>query len=211
MMSNEETTLELPWQPKRLLLHAGCGDGPRDRIPEYFRTAQWQEIRLDIDPGVQPDVLGSITDMSTIASQSVDAIWCSHSLEHVHSFEVPVALAEFRRVLKPDGFALITVPDLRAVAQMIANDLLHESLYDSNAGPINPLDIVFGHQASIARGEVFMAHRTGFTSRTLGELLADAGFTEVRVHEGTRWDLWAVATMPDTPASVFEELAGVLQ
>jgi hypothetical protein len=30
------------------------------------------------------------------------------------------------------------------------------------------------------------------------------------VHEGTRWDLWAIGTMPETPEQVFEELAGVL-
>ena len=38
-----------------------------------------------------------------------------------------------------------------------------------------------------------------------------AGFAEVRVHEGEHWDLWAVATMPDTPDTVFDALASVLQ
>jgi predicted SAM-dependent methyltransferase len=203
-------TLDLPWQTTRVLLHAGCGDGPRDRVPAYFRAPGWKEIRLDIDPQVRPDVIGSITSMPAISDASVDAIWCSHSLEHVHSFDVPMALAEFRRVLKPEGFALITLPDLRAVARHVANDLLNEELYKSKAGSISALDVIFGHQASIAMGQKFMAHRTGFTARTLGEALNDAGFSEVRVHEGTRWDLWALATMPQTPASVFDELAEVL-
>jgi hypothetical protein len=113
-------------------------------------------------------------------------------------------------VLKPSGFALITLPDLRAVARHIADDLLEEPLYVSPSGPISALDIVFGHQASIAQGNHYMAHRTGFTARTLGQALVNAGFAEVRVHEGTRLDLWAVATMPETPESVFEDLAGVL-
>jgi SAM-dependent methyltransferase len=188
----------------------GCGQATRDRLPEIFQRAGWQEVRLDIDPAVNPDIVASITDLQGVADASMDALWSSHNLEHVHAFEVPQALAAFRRVLKADGFALITLPDMRAVARHIADDLLEEPLYVSPAGPISALDIIFGHQASIAQGNEFMAHRTGFTARTLGQALVSAGFAEVRVHEGARLDLWAVATMPDTPESVFEELAGVL-
>ena len=180
------------------------------RLPVCFQTAQWQEIRLDIDPRVKPDIIGSITDLNAVASASVDAIWSSHNLEHLNSFEVPLALAEFKRVLKPDGFALISLPDLRAIARHIAGDQLSEPLYQSAAGPISALDVVFGHQASLAGGNHFMAHRTGFTASTLGKSLLDAGFSEARVHEGHRWDLWAVATMPATSADLFDELAGVM-
>jgi hypothetical protein len=197
-------------EPSRQLLHVGCGMSPRDRLPAVFQSPDWREIRMDIDPRVNPDVVGSITDMNAIADTSVNAIWSSHNLEHVNSYEVPGVLAEFRRVLKADGFVLLTLPDLRAVARHIADDHLTEPLYQSASGPISPLDVVFGHQASMAAGNGYMAHRTGFTARSLGQALIDAGFAEVRVHEGQRWDLWAVATMPDTPEDIFEQLAGVL-
>jgi SAM-dependent methyltransferase len=194
----------------RRFLHVGCGQATRDRLPDIFQREGWQEVRLDIDPAVNPDIVANITDLQAVADASMDALWSSHNLEHVHSFQVPQALAAFRRVLKADGFALITLPDMRAVARHIADDLLDEPLYVSPAGPISALDILFGHQASIAQGNEYMAHRTGFTARTLGQALVNAGFAEVRVHEGSRLDLWAVATMPETPDSVFEELAGVL-
>lgn len=194
----------------RQLLHVGCGQARQERLPACFQAAQWQEIRFDIDPCVQPDIIGSITDLNAVASASVDAIWSSHNLEHLNSFEVPFALAEFKRVLKPDGFALISVPDLRAIARHIATDQLSEPLYQSASGPISALDVVFGHQASLASGNHFMAHRTGFTASTLGRSLLDAGFDEVRVHEGRRWDLWAIATLPDTSTEVFHDLAGVI-
>src|SRR5262249_10905221 len=142
------------------------------------------EVRFDIDPKVAPDIVGSIVDMSRIADARVDAIWSSHNLEHLNAFEVPTALGEFQRVLRPDGFLLITLPDLRALAKHILQDKLTDMLYDSAAGPISPLDILFGHQASIAEGNHYMAHRTGFTATTLGEALVAAGFSEVRVHEG---------------------------
>jgi SAM-dependent methyltransferase len=197
-------------QLARRVLHVGCGMPSRDRLPAVFQRPYWQEVRFDINPAVIPDIVGSITDLQGVADASVDAIWSSHNLEHVNSFEVPQALAAFRRVLKRNGFALITLPDLRAVARHIADDLLEEPLYVSQAGSISALDVIFGHQAAIERGNHYMAHRTGFTARTLGQALLNAGFAEVRVHEGDKWDLWAVATMPETPESVFEELAEVL-
>lgn len=195
---------------KRILLHVGCGPVRRERLPACFHDPSWHEIRYDIDPRVKPDVVGSITDMSAIADGSVDAIWSSHNIEHLHSYEVPLALAEFRRVLKPDGFALITLPDLRAIAQHIVNGQLEQPLYHSAAGPISALDVVFGHQASLEKGDNYMAHRTGFTAHSLGNNLVRAGFHEVRVHEGAHWDLWAVATMEQTSQAVFHELASVL-
>lgn len=193
------------------LLHIGCGSAGPERLPVYFRTPQWSEIRADIDPAVKPDIVCSMLDLSPIASASIDAIWSSHNLEHLSWFEVPVALAEFRRVLKPDGFALMNVPDLRAIARYILEDKLTDSLYNSAAGPISPLDMVFGHQRSMQAGNAYMAHKTGFTANTLGQALADAGFDEVRVHEGSRWDLWGLACMPSTPDDVFTRLAGVLR
>ena len=202
--------LPIPMAPTRLLLHVGCGWASQDRLPGVFKTGAWREIRFDIDPQVQPDILGSITDLHALADASIDAIWSSHNLEHLHSFEVQGALQEFKRVLRPDGFALISVPNLKAVARYIANDQHELPIYHSAAGPISPIDILFGHQASIARGNHYMAHRTGFSARTLGEALLGAGFSEVRVHEGRRWDLWALATLSDTTPSVFEECSDVM-
>ena len=193
----------------RRLLHVGCGRAGRARLPACFKGTEWQEIRYDIDPGVSPDLVGSITDMGAIPDASMDAIWSSHNLEHLDAHQVPHALAEFRRVLKADGFVLATLPDLGAIARLIASGRLAEPLYHSAAGPITPLDMLFGHQASLAAGNGYMAHRTGFSASTLGSSLLAAGFEEVRVHEGRRWDLWAIATMPDTPPTVFDQLAGV--
>jgi hypothetical protein len=113
--------------------------------------------------------------------------------------------------LKSNGFVLITVPDLCAVARYVANNDLDQTLYQSAAGPISAMDIMFGHQASLASGHQYMAHRTGFSANLLGKVLLDAGFSETRVHEGQRWDLWALATLPETNLKIFEELEGVLR
>lgn len=198
-------------KPLFKLLHVGCGMSPRERLPGIFQQPEWQEVRYDIDPAVRPHIVGSIIDMSSVPNASMDAVWSSHNLEHLNSFEVPTALSEFRRVLKPTGFALISLPDMLAIARQVVNDALNETLYVSPAGPIRPLDMIFGHQDAIKAGNHYMAHRTAFTATTLGNALADAGFEEIRVHEGRRWDLWAVATMPNTGEEVFQQLAGVLR
>lgn len=194
----------------RRFLHVGCGTAGPERLPSCFRAEGWSEIRYDIDPGTRPDVVGSITDISAVEEDSMNALWSSHNLEHINSYEVPIALAEFHRVLRPDGFALITVPDLRAIARVIAETSLTDAIYVSPAGPITSLDVVFGHQASLQAGNGYMAHRTGFTASSLGNALIGAGFAEVRVHEGRHWDLWAIATKPDTDAAIFDQLSELL-
>ena len=132
-------------------------------------------MRLDIDAAVEPDVLGSMTDMSAVATGSVDAVVSSHNIEHLYPHEVPLALAEFRRVLRDDGYAVITCPDLQSVAALVAQDRLTEPAYFSPAGPIAPLDILYGHRAAMARGNLFMAHRCGFTRDSLAAALISAG------------------------------------
>jgi len=71
----------------------------------------------------------------------------SHNIEHLYPHEAPVALGEFRRVLKDDGFVVITCPDMASIAAYIANNGLDSIAYMSGMGPITPLDMIFGHNA----------------------------------------------------------------
>ena len=177
------------------VLNAGSGPPSNRHLHPIFAKGDWTEVRLDVDPRAAPHLTGSVVDMRTlIQDQSFDAIWSSHSLEHLHGHEVAKALSEFTRILKPDGFALITSPDLEMVASLVLERGLHHTAYTSPVGPITPHDMLFGHSASIARGMTFMAHNTGFTCASLGHLLADAGFAVVLVKRDN-FDLWALALM----------------
>ena len=182
--------------PSKTVLNVGCGYPLRQKLHRHFHGPEWREIRLDLDPAVQPDIVCSITDISPVAADWVDAVWSSHNLEHLQRHEVPLALAEFLRVLKPHGLLLVTLPDLQQVARLVAEDRLEESAYVSQSGPITPLDMIFGHTASLARGNQFMAHRTGFTARSLHKLLSEAGFVEVTLRQGASFDLWATGYKP---------------
>lgn len=192
----------------RTLLHVGCGPKHKDQTTRAFNTPEWTEVRLDIDPSVSPDVAGTMTDMSAVASESVDAVFSSHNIEHLYPHEVPVALAEFLRVLKPDGFAVITCPDLQSVAALVAEDRLTEPAYVSPAGPIAPLDILYGHRPPMAAGNLYMAHRCGFTRRVLVGTLRAAGFPVVIDRRRPQYfDLWALASKSSRPEEELRALA----
>lgn len=178
----------------KIVLHAGCGCADHRDIPPGFRTPDWREVRFDIDPAVAPDIVGSITDMAPVITGSIDALYNSHVIEHLYPHEVPVALREFHRVLAPDGFVVLACPDLQSIAERVAADNLMEPVSNSAAGPVAPIDMLYGHRPSLAAGNLFMAHRTGFTARSLMRLLMEAGFANVAVARTSIFALWAIAT-----------------
>jgi predicted SAM-dependent methyltransferase len=115
---------------------------------------------------------------------TVDAIWASHVLEHLAIAEVPQALAEWFRVMKPKARAIIRVPNFDYVAKYWLT------------GPDRAWAeaMVFGHQAN---GGEF--HRSAFTHAILRADLEAAGFEVLRVE--MRWThnqetLQAVARKP---------------
>ena len=157
-------------QGTRRLLHIGCGPKTQANThPAFHDPKQWSETRLDIDPSAKPDIVASMTDMSMVESEQFDAIFSSHNLEHLYPHDVPKALAEFKRALKPTGFALIIVPDLQRVGELIAADKLEDPAYMSPSGPICAVDMLYGFRKSLAAGNLFMAHRMGFTRKTLAQ------------------------------------------
>jgi len=105
--------------------------------------------------------------MDRIADGSIDAIWSSHNLEHLADPEVPRALVEFLRVLRPGGVAWIALPDVQSLAERIASGELDAPTCHSSAGPISAAGILWGHRAALAAGRTWMAHRTGFSAATL--------------------------------------------
>jgi predicted SAM-dependent methyltransferase len=176
-------------------LHVGCGPKHKDQTTLGFNQPQWIECRLDIDESVKPDVIGTMTHMPAVQTASMDAIFSSHNIEHLYPHEVPVALAEFLRVLKEDGFFVVTCPDLQSVCARVAQDQLTEAAYQSPAGFIAPLDILYGHRPSMARGNLYMAHRCGFTQKVLVATLQAAGFkTVASICRPQHFELWALAS-----------------
>jgi SAM-dependent methyltransferase len=176
---------------RRLLVNLGCGAKGTAWLPAMF--GNWREVRVDLDPEVVPDILADITDLSAIETGSVDAIWSAHCLEHVYLHQVDRAVAEAYRILRDDGFYCLIVPDLQAIAEYIAQDRLHEVVYESPAGPVVAHDMIYGFGPSLARGRAAMAHRCGFTPTLLLQKLREAPFAEIVLRRRPHQELAAIA------------------
>lgn len=193
----------------KTFLHVGCGLSHKSQTSQGFDTPCWHEVRLDIDASVQPDVIGTMVNMTGVQDASMDAIFSSHNIEHLYPHEVGIALSEFLRVLKPDGFLVVTCPDLQSVCALVAEDKLTETAYMSSLGPISPLDILYGHRPSLNAGNLFMAHRCGFTRKVLVATLYAHGFAMAASMQRGRpyYDLWAVALKNPVHEGLLKKLA----
>jgi len=192
---------------ERLLLHIGCGPAGLPNLPTGFQQG-FREIRVDLDTDARPDLIASFSDLSCIPDASVDAIFTSHTIEHLYWFEVASALAECRRVLQPDGFLALTLPDAQEIARWVAEDRLLDVAYVSPAGPITPMDMLWGHLAAIEKGKSFMQHKCGFTLRTLNEAVRAAGFAATFViRRPDAFDLWLLACPLPTAEATLKDLA----
>jgi hypothetical protein len=185
----------------RKFLHVGCGNKRKDQTTKGFNSEEWEEVRFDIDESVDPDIVGTIVDMQNVESGSVDAIYSSHNIEHVYPHE-------FERVLTPNGFIVITCPDLQSVCKLIAEDKLLEPAYTSPAGPVSPLDILYGHRPSLQQGHYYMAHKCGFTLNVLIAVIKGRGFNSVAgMRREQCFDLFAIGFKEALPEEKVRAIA----
>lgn len=194
----------------KTILHVGPGHRHSGaRLPPAFQGPGWRELRLDIDPACEPDVVCSMLDMAVVADGSVDAVYSAHNIEHVRAHEAPLVLKEFLRVLRPDGFLIISCPDLQAVCRLVAEDRLEDTAYLSPAGGITPHDMLYGFGAALAAGRHHMAHKCGFTMKTLTQAIRAAGFQAVGgMRRPAGLDLCMLATKGPMGEAALRELAG---
>ncbi len=191
----------------KTLLHVGCGHENKSHL-KGFNNDHWKEIRFDIDENFNPDIVGTMTDMKSVETASVDALYSSYNIDHIFPHQVPIALREFHRVLKEDGIVVIKCPDIQGVCEAVAQDKLLDPLYDSPAGPISPIDILFGNRKAIAEGNEYMAKKGGFTYSVLNGALYEAGF---KARYGGRskkgWELTLVAFKQEKSQEEIEKIA----
>lgn len=154
-------------------LHVGCGS--ETKMPSMFDG--YKQVRLDLDPSCNPDVVDDISRLEKVADGSVAAIYSSHNLEHLNLYDCEQAILNWKRVLKPDGRIVVLVPDFEWACKQVVEGNLFRKAYDSPAGPIMVHDMIFGW-ARVTRStdSGFMAHKMGFTRESLEALFARHGF-----------------------------------
>ncbi len=176
-------------------LHVGCGPKRKNQTVRAFAASEWEEVTLDIDGSVKPDIVDKLPELSRVESGSFDAVYSAHNIEHLYPHEVPLALKAMLRVLKADGFAILTCPDLQVLGERLAAGDIDTPLYTSGRGPVSPIDMLYGFRPAMQQGNLYMAHHTGFTMKSLGSACIQAGFTNFfGFRRPRRHDLWGLAT-----------------
>jgi SAM-dependent methyltransferase len=168
----------------RRVLHAGCGGA---KLPPWSILAG-EEVRLDIDARHKPHVVASITDLGEIGT--FDAVFCCHTLEHLHPADGKRALGEFLRVLNPGGLAVVMVPNLDGIKPT------RDVVYQSPSGPITGWDMYYGWSVCTEHNP-YMRHQNGFVPDTLRKALDDAGFFMSRVVADDDFNLIGIAAKGD--------------
>lgn len=141
-----------------LKLHLGCG---KKRLPGF--------IHLDARSEVNPDIVTDVLNLNMFPDNSVDMIYFCHGLEHISPYQVPVALAEWKRVLRIGGILRLSMPDFAVLARMYVLEQI-------------PLDSI----VSVIHGKQEYRENTHYWSwdfSSLSRVLVDAGFAKIRTYD----------------------------
>jgi ubiquinone/menaquinone biosynthesis C-methylase UbiE len=100
-------TLAARQYARGVLVDVGCGEKPYRSV---FANHVESHVGIDIKNSVTGDAVDVIGDAyeTSLPDQSCDTILCTEVLEHLE--DPPRALLEMRRILRPDGHVILTVP-----------------------------------------------------------------------------------------------------
>lgn len=154
------------------LLDAGCGAG---RVMALLAAAGNRVTGIDVSlralekaraHSSAGTVAGVLDSSLPFADETFDTVFSSEVIEHL--LDVPTALAEMRRVLRPGGRLFLSTPYHGRLKNLAMALLGFEKHYDP-AGP----------------------HVRFFTAKSLSHLLEQNGFSLVRItYLGRFWPVW---------------------
>jgi len=143
---------------------------------------------LCVDKEKNPDVQLDISKSKLpFEDSSVDAIYTSHTLEHVFPDTLDFILSEFYRVLKPEGRLRIVVPDIDlAIRAYLDNDVEflknHRAPSVPDVTPALPIYYLMSWWFSYTlekNGTRLLHHLTGFNKESIEIYLKRNRFTSI--------------------------------
>lgn len=144
---------------KNLKINLGSGQRP---FSERF-------INVDIEDRWHPHVVADGANMPMFPDESAKLIVLSHTLEHYGCNEGNGMLAECYRILQPGGSLIVSVPELKALADGWRKGRINDETYI-----INIYGAYMGSEAD--------RHKFGFTPQTLSKTLESIGqWSDLRV------------------------------
>jgi len=117
-----------------IIYDMGCGEGV---LVNEYRQAGYSITGMDVNYSSEFVIQRSFLN-SELPDNSVDVIICLDVIEHLIYSDQEKAIAEFARILKPGGRALISVPNLAHLASrmtfLFAGKLTRTSTVDRHPG-----------------------------------------------------------------------------
>lgn len=143
-------------------LHIGCGS--RDFGKEW----------VQIDGAIYPHVDAVIRDLDCLPykDEAFDLVYASHVISYFDREEIVKVLTEWKRVLKPGGHLMLSVPDFTKLANLYLNKTVS---LDRLIGPI------FG---MMQMDENKIYHKTVYDYESLYRVLIKVGFKRPYLYEG---------------------------
>ncbi|MBK6906769.1 MAG: tetratricopeptide repeat protein [Rhodocyclaceae bacterium] len=149
-------------------------------LPEPLRLhLGGREVRegwkiLDIEARPEVDFVGTISDLSVFADESVREIYASHVLEHVGFREVLDVLRGIYRVLETGGSVYISVPDMDWLCSWFSAVGLDGTPLYSASERFLLMQMLFGGQV-----DEYDFHKIGLNYDLLSAYLRDVGFRTI--------------------------------
>jgi len=130
-------------------LNLGCGDQP----VRGFTS-------IDIDDTLHPEITADVRKLR-FAPNSIEAVYCSHMLEHLNSVDSTELLKRIYTWLEPGGILWLSIPDFEAAVIKYLEGDTSEYI----------IGIIWGGDA-----KEYHAHRCGWSRSHIYGILNDIGF-----------------------------------
>lgn len=169
-------------------LNLACGNKPNV-------DPEWLNIDFKVPVMELPEGCafqeGDIRTLVNVEDGSVDEIYCSHAIEHIHRLEVEDTLTRWLEVLKEGGHLTMELPNLmfcmRFLVDMYDSAKDNPDLWDESQAQRYGMLPIFGQ--SEYTGDP-MAHQWGYWPETMTKLLEDIGYVDVEILPAQEKKAW---------------------
>lgn len=151
-------------------LHLGCGPN----IFDGYINVEGDYILNSKGGPADGVVIHNITETYPLPDNSVDEILSVHVIEHIVPTDIPAMFAEWKRILKPEGFVAVEWPDLLKMCQYICHH--PDSLWSDNKKVLKQsVAGIFGNIGKYK--DPAMLHKWGYSEESMIKLFEKHGFS----------------------------------
>jgi len=151
-------------------LHLGCGPN----IFDGYINVEGDYILNSKGGPADGVVIHNITETYPLPDNSVDEILSVHVIEHIIPTDIPAMFAEWKRILKPEGFVAVEWPDLLKMCQYICYH--PDSLWSDNKKVLKQsVAGIFGNIGKYK--DPAMLHKWGYSEESMIKLFEKHGFS----------------------------------